>query len=125
MFWKKSIKLIAAVLIAFTSVSPVAHAIDPWLGPDFKLEESDLALLKAAAEILYMTDDAEIGAAEAWNNPETGNHGTVKLIRKHEYKGMPCRELQHDIELKRSANPHRFTLDRCRTDDGEWKILAR
>ena len=125
MFWKNSIKLMAAVLIASTSASPVVHAVDPLLGPEFRLEESDLALLKAAAEKLYLTDNAEAGAVEAWNNPETGNHGTVTLIRKHEYKGMPCRELQHDIDLKRAANPHRFTLDRCRTDDGEWKILAR
>ena len=59
------------------------------------------------------------------SNPDTGSRGTVELTRIHEYKGLPCRRLQHDIELKRYKDPYRFTLDRCRVADGEWKILAR
>ena len=117
--------LMAAALIAFTTVSPLVHATNPFKGSGFKLVDSDLALLKAAAGKLYLGDGVEVGAVEQWSNPETGNHGTVKLIRKHEYKGLPCRRLQHHIELKRVKDPRSFVLDRCRAADGEWKILAQ
>ena len=82
-------------------------------------------MLKTAAGKLYLTNGVETGAIEEWTNPEIGNRGSVKLIGKHEYKGLPCRRLQHDIEVKRVNDPYRFVLDRCRTAGGEWKILAR
>ena len=125
MRWKIHSILVVAVLIAFAMVSPQTYAADPFKGSGFQLDDSDLALLKTAAGKLYLTDGVEVGAVEEWTNPETGSHGTVKLIRKHEYKGMPCRRLQHDIELKRVNDPYRFTVDRCKVADGEWKILAR
>ena len=126
MLWKIKAIPLAAALIALTTMSAPTHAfVDPFKGSGFVLDESDLALVKTAAGKLYSTDGLEVGAVEEWTNPETGNHGTVKLIRKHEYKGLPCRRLQHDIKLKRIIDPYRFTLDRCKVADGEWKILAR
>lgn len=123
MLWTSSKILAAFALAAFTVASPSAHAADPFRGSGFRLDESDTALLKTAAEQLYLTDGVEVGTVEEWTNRKTGSHGTVKLIRKHEYKGLPCRRLQHDIELKRAKDPYRFTVDRCRTADGEWKIV--
>ena len=126
MLWNiRAILMAAFVLAAFITASPLVHAVNPFRGSGFQLDEDDLALLKTAAEKLYLTDGVEVGAVEEWKNPETGSHGTVKLIRKHEYKGLPCRRLQHDIELKRVSDPFRFTVDRCKVADGEWKILAR
>ena len=126
MLWNiRAILLAAFVLAASATASLLVHAADPFRGSGFQLDEDDLALLKTAAEKLYLTDGVEVGAVEEWTNPETGSHGTVKLIRKHEYKGLPCRRLQHDIELKRVSDPFRFTVDRCKVADGEWKILAR
>jgi surface antigen len=126
MLWKIKAIPLAAALIALTTMSAPTHAVvDPFKGSGFVLDESDLALVKTAAGKLYSADGVEVGAVEEWSNPETGNHGTVKLIRKHEYKGLPCRRLQHDIKLKRITDHYRFTLDRCKVADGEWKILAR
>ena len=125
MLWKTHAILLVTALIVLATMSAPTHAADPFKGSGFQLDESDLALLKTAAGKLYLTDGVEVGAVEEWTNPETGSHGTVKLIRKHEYKGMPCRRLQHDLELKRVNDPYRFTVDRCKVADGEWKILAR
>ncbi len=110
MRWKIYPILMVAVLIAFAMVSPPTHAAGPFMDPAFPLEESDLALMKTAASKLYLTDGAEVGAVEEWTNPETGSHGTVELIEKHEFKGLPCRRLQHNVEFKRVKNPYRFTL---------------
>ena len=125
MFLKTSAILFVTALIVLATAGSRTYAADPFRGSGFVLGESDLALVKTAAGKLYMTDDVEVGAVEEWANPETGSHGTVKLTRKHEYKGLPCRELQHEIELKGTNSPYRFALDRCKTDEGEWKILAR
>ncbi len=125
MLWKIDTILLAAALIAIGMAGPPANAANPFKKSGFQLDESDLPLLETAAGKLYLTDGAEVGSVEAWNNSETGNRGTVKLIRKHEYKGLPCRRLQHDIELKRVEDTYRFTLDRCKTADGAWKILAQ
>ena len=125
MLCKINAALLVAVLVAFVTASPHTYAANPFKKSGFQLDESDLALLTAAAEKLYISDGVKVGAVEDWSNPETGSGGTVRLTRKHEYKGMPCRELQHDIELKHTKEPYRFTLDRCKTPDGEWKILAR
>lgn len=122
MRWKIHPVPMVAVLVALATMSTQTYAADPFKGSGFQLDDSDLALVKTAAEKLYRQDGVEIGAVEEWTNSETGSHGTVKLIRKHEYKGLPCRRLQHDIELKRVTDPYRFTVDRCRIANGEWKI---
>ena len=106
--------VVAAVVGGATSLS---HAINPFKRSGFELSESDITLLKAAAEKLYLVEGVEIGAAEAWNNADTGNNGTVTLTRKHAYKGMPCRRLRHDIRVKTSGDPFRFIVDRCKTAD--------
>lgn len=125
MLWKTNVILRAAALVVFATMSSQTYAADPFKRSDFQLDEGDLALLKMAAGKLYLADGVEVGSVEAWNNPETGNHGTVRLIGKPEYKGLPCRRLQHDIELKRVTHPYRFIFDRCRIDSGEWKIVTQ
>ena len=121
--WKTLVILTAAALIVLATTSPQAYAVNPFKRGGFALERSDLALLASAAEKLYLVDGVEVGTVEKWSNPETGNRGIVRLIKKHEYKGLPCRKLQHDIKLKLVKNPHRFIIDRCRTAEGEWKLL--
>lgn len=112
-------------IAALVMTAPPAHAANPLRGSAFQLVESDRILLDAAARKLYAREDVELGAVENWKNPETGNGGTVTLIQIHEHAGMPCRLLQHEIVLARVKDPYRFRVDRCRTEEGEWKILAQ
>lgn len=112
--------VVAAVVMGAASFS---HALNPFKRSGFELSEHDIDLLKAAARKLYMVETVEVGAVEAWDNAETGNNGTVTLTRKHAYKGLPCRRLQHDIHVKTTADPFRFIVDRCMTSDGSWKLL--
>jgi len=125
MFRTRSKILAVFLLAAFTVAGPTADGANPFRGSSFQLVESDRVLLEAAAQKLYLTDVVEVGVVEKWENPETGNRGTVTLIGTHQHDGLPCRRLQHDIDLKRTRDTYRFTVDRCRTADGEWKILAQ
>ncbi len=112
------------LLAVFGLAATSAPAANPFRGSGFQLDEGDAALLEAAAARLYKADDVAEGTVVMWQNPATGNKGTVTLILNHEHNGLPCRRLQHDIGLKGVRDPYRFTVDRCRTSDGEWKILA-
>ena len=101
-----------------------AHAqISPFGQSDFNLAPDDLALVEAAAEKLYLGDGAAPGTVETWSNPQSGNQGTITLISKFHYKGMPCRRLQHEIKIVHVANPYNFMVDRCEVSSGEWKVL--
>lgn len=112
------------LLAVFGHAAPLAQAANPFRGSGFQLGEGDAALLEAAAQSLYLTEIATVGTIVHWDNPETGNRGTVTLIAIHEQQGLPCRRLQHDIELRRVRDPYRFIVDRCRSGDGEWIIFT-
>lgn len=118
--------LIFAIFLAMASLVPTlasAQGINPFGRSGFELSDSDVDALKAAGKKIYTNEDVAVGEVEAWNNPETGNYGTVTMTKRHAYKGLPCRRLQHDIFLKKQAREFRYIVDRCRTTDGEWKLL--
>jgi surface antigen len=87
------------------------------------LTADDRQLAEAASRKMYQANAPTVGATESWANSASGNSGTVTLVRIHDYQGMPCRTLQHRVQMKARAEPIEFHLDRCRTPAGEWKIL--
>ncbi len=121
-FVRLTVVTIFAVVLVIGATS-LSHAINPFARGGFELTEGDIVLLKGAAKKLYLAEEVEIGAVEAWNNLESGNYGTVTLTRKHAYRGLPCRRLQHDIRIKTVGDPFRYIIDRCKVPDGSWKIL--
>jgi len=114
---------LAAFLLAAAVVPPAQAQLNPFTRSGFELSQEDIDLLKAAAAKLYIGETAPVGKAEAWSNEKTGNSGIVQLIGLFDYKGLPCRRLQHDITIKGVADPYRFIFDRCKTADGSWKQL--
>ena len=87
------------------------------------LDADDRRLAEEAASKVYLAQAASIGATQSWSNSASGNSGTVTLVRLHDYRGMPCRTLEHRVQVKTRTEPLVFHLDRCKTDTGEWKIL--
>ncbi len=120
-------KLIAGSLAAAVAlgmyVLPVQAQLNPFTRSGFELSQEDLELLSAAAKKLYIDESVPVGTVETWSNPKSGNTGSVQLIGTFDYKGLPCRRLQHDIRVKDVANPFRYLFDRCKTPNGEWKLL--
>jgi hypothetical protein len=35
---------------------------------------------------------------------------------------MPCARLLHEVQRAGAGDPQSFTIDRCQTPDGDWKI---
>ena len=125
---RRTRRLLPALLLAALAASFTATAqVNPFKQSGFDLSVRDLELLEAAAARLYVGETATLGTVETWENPESGNSGTVVLtgIFSHSYQGskLPCRRLRHDIRIKSNATPFRFVVNRCRIQSGEWKIL--
>jgi surface antigen len=88
---------------------------------DFELSGDDIALLTAAADRLY--EAGEIGGIARWSNPHSGNAGTVEILEIFEREGLPCRRVEHVIELAEDPVPKRLMLASCRVEDGRWLLV--
>lgn len=102
---------------------PAAAQLNSFTRGGLELTSEDWAMLETAAARLYEPEEPQVGAVENWSNAESGNQGRIELLQTGEYQGMPCRKLQHEIKVKNVADPFRFTVDRCRTPEGAWKVL--
>lgn len=117
-------RVLGALLVAalMLPLAP-AHAVNPFGRDGFELTNSDVKILTETTRPFFEDDTVAIGTVKSWNNPKSGNGGTATLVERFEQKGMPCRRIQHDIKLKKIADPFRFIVDRCRVADGSWKMM--
>lgn len=120
----RKIEIVAATMLLLVAVNADAQNINPFgrYASDLMTEE-DRHLAEQASARIYQAAAPSIGTSETWHNPATGNHGTVTLVGFREYQGLPCRTLRHMLELKGRDKPIELVLNRCRTEDGQWKLL--
>ena len=65
---------------------------------------------------------APVGQPIAWNNPESGNHGTVTAVRDGtSQSGQYCREFQQTVTV--DGKTDQGTGVACRQADGSWKVV--
>lgn len=63
------------------------------------------------------------GTTIAWNNPDSGNAGTVTPVRTYQQvDGRYCREFQQSITVGDRVETGYGTA--CRQDDGTWQIQS-
>ena len=117
--------VLAACLVALVPARSYAQSF--YSLPEVNLTAEDYQDLAAAYQPLLNDDTIAIGTTRAWSNPNTGNQGTVQLVRRfdHVYEGstLPCRELREHFMIKGNADPYNVRINRCKVADGTWKIL--
>lgn len=123
MFGWMSKATLAAAVVTLSLTLPADAQLNPFRRSDFSLTDADIGLAGAAAAKLYEGERAALGDIESWANPDTGNQGTVRLVRIFAHDGLPCRRLQHDVRQAGVGTPSRYIFDRCRVPSGEWKLL--
>ena len=65
---------------------------------------------------------APIGQSIAWNNPDSGNSGTVTPIRDGtSQSGQYCREFQQTVTV--SGRTETAYGVACRQSDGSWRVV--
>ena len=84
------------------------------------LTESDRSILQDTQEQAY---NAPIGEPIEWNNPETGNSGTITTERQgRTASGAYCREFQQTISI--DGKTERAYGTACQQPDGTWQITS-
>jgi hypothetical protein len=113
----------AALAVSFvvTAIDPgPADAAGQWRGwGDFfpKLTESDLDMVHSAARE-DMTGKP-VGTKNLWENPESGNSGSVQLLSVYQWEGYDCRKVLHFLQFPEAATQV-WEVTLCDID-GEWK----
>lgn len=92
-----------------------------WLGNEIgvSLDNADRSALGNATSRAY---NAPIGQQITWNNPESGNSGTITPIRDgYAASGSYCREFQQTITV--GGQKQQAYGKACQQPDGSWKIV--
>lgn len=73
------------------------------------------------AQALRQASAAPVGDAISWNNPDSGNAGSVRTVRDGTSStGAYCREFQQTIVVAGQVQESYGTA--CRQRDGTWRI---
>lgn len=84
------------------------------------LDAADRAQLDRAEK---RATTAPIGQAITWNNPQSGNSGTITPVRDgNDSGGRYCREFQQDIVI--GGKVEKGYGQACRKPDGSWEIMS-
>ncbi len=84
------------------------------------LDKADQLAMARAEEKAHT---APVGETIAWNNPDSGNHGTVTPVRdgRSTQTGAYCREYQTTVTVGGRQEEAYGTA--CQQPDGSWKIV--
>lgn len=83
------------------------------------LDKADVAYAQSANNRAY---SAPVGETIRWNNPDTGNYGTVTPTRSgQDSSGRVCREYQQTISV--GGKQQSGYGQACQQSDGSWKII--
>ena len=84
------------------------------------LDERDVLLAEQAKNRALERNPT--GQTSSWNNPDSGNHGTVTPIRTGKADtGEPCREYKTTVTVGGDEVEAYGTA--CRNPDGTWRIV--
>ena len=84
-----------------------------------QLDERDRLL--AGQTLQHTLEQAPTNAVGSWNNPDSGNSGTVTPTVTRYTDGQPCREFTTTIDVGGQSQQGYGTA--CRQADGSWKIV--
>jgi surface antigen len=93
-----------------------------WAGNEIgkSLDKADLMYAQQAEAKAY---EAPIGQQVSWNNPESGNYGTVTPVRDGSTEsGDYCREYEQTIYIGGRAETGVGVA--CQREDGKWEVIS-
>jgi len=92
-----------------------------WLGNEIgaSLDKADRSAMTTATSRAYT---APVGQQITWNNPESGNSGTITPVRDgYASNGAYCREFQQTVAI--GGQQQQAYGRACQQPDGSWKIV--
>ncbi len=102
-----------------TLASPLIATMDPKVAE--LLTEDDMKLMNEAGG--RATQVEYLNREQTWENPDSGNSGSVTILRKFEIDKHQCVEARITISTDR-RQVHDRTNEFCLGADGSWKLAA-
>ncbi|HYD29454.1 MAG TPA: RT0821/Lpp0805 family surface protein [Azospirillaceae bacterium] len=85
------------------------------------LDKADQTHLQRATQQAYA---APIGEKIAWNNPQSGNYGTITPLKDgYTSSGSYCREYQQTVTVNGRVEQAFGTA--CQQPDGSWRLVQQ
>ena len=107
--------------ILFAALFPFLPAQAQYLGLGI---ETNIELTKHDLEIIHSTVDTAVhgkpvGTTAKWSNPDSGNYGTIELLKKFGQNGQPCETVEYTLATqRRPVRPEHYVLNSCLQPDG-------
>ena len=116
-----SLKAILVAVAAFSAVPAQAQLLGPSWEANIILTPHDLDLIHAA--VTDRVHGKPVGTTVFWNDPASGNSGSITLEKKLIIRNQQCEEIAYTI---RSSEPgihtEHYHFTSCLQPDGKWKI---
>ena len=111
-----------AAFVAGLMIAGVAQAqLLPTWETNITLTQQDLDMIHAA--VTNQIHGKTVGTTASWNNPASGNSGSIKLIKKLARSNQRCEDIAYTV---RSGGTPVYTehyhFISCLQPDGTWKI---
>ena len=98
-----------------TLASPIVNTMDADIAK--KLTEKDLELIASASK--KAVEAKKIDRTWKWNNPKSGNSGSLTIIRKYEIRSHACVEVQVRVSIKGKEKMNEPN-ELCLNKDKKW-----
>lgn len=102
-----------------TLASPIVKNIDPDVAK--QINEKDIELMVEAGNAAIKT--GKVDSEKGWQNPDSGNSGSITITRYFELKGLECVEARIRI-----SNPRKRIQDKrnefCQDAEGKWTLAS-
>lgn len=102
-----------------TLASPIVKNIDPDVAK--QITEQDIELMVEAGNTAIKS--GKVDRERRWENPESGNSGSITITRYFELKGMECVEARIRISNRRKQIQDKGN-EFCRNAEGKWTLAS-
>lgn len=102
-----------------TLASPILNSIDKDVAR--QLTEKDLEMMVEVGNRAYQSN--RIGKEYRWQNPDSGNSGSITLVRKYQLQGIECVETRITLSNKRKPLMDEIN-DYCLDAEGKWGLAS-
>lgn len=102
-----------------TLASPIVNGIDKDVAR--QLTEKDLEMVVEVGNRTYQTN--RIGKEYRWKNPDSGNSGSITLVRKYQLQAIECVETRITLSNRRKQLMNEIN-DYCLDAEGKWGLTS-
>lgn len=111
------------IKLPFQLVGTLASPITKNIAPDVakQITEKDLELMVGAGD--RAVESGRVDRERRWENPDSGNSGSITIVRYFELQGAECVEARVRINNRRREIQDRLN-EFCRDADGKWTLAS-